>query len=129
MPACKLFLTLNMSLLSTEEKMTHTELSTWQRKHQTTWKDFSDEHLLAEGRGFAGLVLFGVDRLWVGVGEGDADCLAVFHEDGLGRRYSRVLEVGVGHLSLGHVKISGLIIVVEDSGCDFFGGPSLGNHD
>ena len=40
-------------------------------------------YLLREGGGLARLVLGGVDRLHVGVGEGNADCLTVFHEHGL----------------------------------------------
>ena len=87
------------------------------------------EYLLGEGRDFTRLVLFSVDWLRVGVGERHADCLAVFHEDSFGGRYSRILEVGIGHLGLGHMKLSSLLIVCKDFGCGFFWGSPLRNHD
>lgn len=87
------------------------------------------EHILGEGRRLTRSVLFGVDGLRVRVREGDAYCLAVFHEDGLGGRDTRVLEVLIRHHSLGHMNLLSLVIVFLDSKSDLLGGSPLGSHN
>ena len=131
-PACRLFLTLNISLLT---EMTQNRLSRhWKRnsiqlKREGTRPLRTVEHLLGEGRRLARSVLFGVDGLRVRVREGDAYCLAVFHEDGLRGCDTRVLEVLIRHHSLGHVNLLSLVIVFLDSKSDLLGGSPLGSHN
>ena len=129
-PACRLFLTLNISLLT---EMTQNRLSRhWNqglKREDTRRPAWTVEHLLGEGRRFTWSVLFGVDRLRVGVGECDAYCLTVFHEDGLGGCDTRVLEVHIRHHSLGHMKLVLLVIVFQDSRSVLLGWSPIGSHN
>lgn len=133
-PACRLFLTLNISLLT---EMTQNRLSRHWKRNSSQLKNKRKgerpagtiEHLLGEGRRLARSVLFGVNGLRVRVREGDTYCLAVFHEDGLGGCDTRVLKVLIRHHSLGHMKLGSLDIVVIDSRSVFFSGSPIGHHN
>ena len=87
------------------------------------------DYLRSEWSDLGRAVCLGIDGLQIWVSKADANSLTILHEDSLGAGHSCVLEIDIGSLRLGHVKVSGGCNVVLDSCVELFWRAARGGHN